>query len=111
MTTRLLATVLLAGSLAPSFSAPLAIIKDVEPQPFTAQVKRLIEATDYLGIPFDAKDKKKLDAAVQKGDVAEIQRVLDPYCLFGVHINPEMRVKVAVGPAKPQLVEQGWRQF
>ena len=41
----------------------------------------------------------------------EIQRALDKHCLFGVHINPEMRVKVAQGEAAPELVEQGWRQF
>src|SRR5207249_3169107 len=40
-----------------------------------------------------------------------VQQVLDNYCLFGVNINPESRVKVAPGPAKPELVEKGWRQF
>jgi len=92
-------------------AVPLTIVTNVEPQPFTAQVKRLIEATDYLGVPFEAQDKKKLHAAVEKGDAAELQGVLDRYCLFSVHINPEMRVKVAPGPAKAQLVEQGWQQF
>src|SRR5207248_9644257 len=43
--------------------------------------------------------------------VREIQEALDPYCLLMVQINPESRVKVARGPAKPELVEQGWRQF
>ena len=40
-----------------------------------------------------------------------IQRVLDCHCLVGVDINPQMRVKVAPGPAKRELVEHGWRQF
>jgi hypothetical protein len=31
--------------------------------------------------------------------------------LFGVNINPEMRVKVAVGEAKLELDELGWRVF
>ena len=39
------------------------------------------------------------------------QEILDRRCLFFVNINPEMRVKVAAGPAKPELVEQGWRLF
>lgn len=39
------------------------------------------------------------------------QEILDRHCLFFVNINPEMRVKVAAGPAKPELVEQGWRLF
>lgn len=40
-----------------------------------------------------------------------VQKALDPHCLFGVNINPESRVKVSRGPAKPELVEQGWRVF
>ncbi|HEV8378204.1 MAG TPA: CehA/McbA family metallohydrolase, partial [Tepidisphaeraceae bacterium] len=31
--------------------------------------------------------------------------------LMGVTINPESRVKVAMGPAAPELLENGWRQF
>ena len=101
----------LAAGAAVCSAVPLTIVTNVEPQPFTAQVKRLIEATDYLGVPFEAADKKKLQAAVEQGNAAELQGVLDRYCLFAVHINPEMRVKVAPGPAKAELVEQGWRQF
>jgi len=40
-----------------------------------------------------------------------MQEILDPLCLVSVDINPEMRVKVAQGPADPLLVEQGWRTF
>src|SRR6185295_14437518 len=43
--------------------------------------------------------------------VARLQEILDRHCLFFVNINPEMRVKVAAGPAKHELSEQGWRQF
>ncbi|MBI2949646.1 MAG: hypothetical protein HYY23_18585, partial [Verrucomicrobia bacterium] len=92
----------------------LPLVSDVEPQPFIAQVKRLIEASDYLGSPFSTSDKTALDQAMQRGDAAaceKIQSIIDAHCLFGVTINPENRVKVAQGPAKPELVEQGWRQF
>ncbi len=92
----------------------LPVVRDVEPQPFMAQIKRLIEASDYLGSPFNAGDKTALDQAIKQGNAAaceKIQSVLDAHCLFGVAINPENRVKVAQGPAKPELVEQGWRQF
>ena len=41
----------------------------------------------------------------------KIQRVLDPLCLVGVHINPESRVKAQAGAAPKQLMEQGWRVF
>src|SRR6185369_8194712 len=56
-----------------------------------------------------------LDAAIAEPNAAtaseKIQAILDPLCLFGVSINPELRVKVTRGGAKPDLVEQGWRQF
>jgi hypothetical protein len=93
----------------------LPIVREIELQPLVAQVRRLIEATDYLGSPLSTADKAALDTAFQKSDPGEaseaIQRVLDNYCLFGVDINPESRVKVASGPARPELVEKGWRQF
>src|SRR5437660_12629243 len=93
----------------------LAIVKNSELQPLVAQVRRVIEATDYLGTPLSVVDKQALETAFNQTDADEageaIQRVLDKYCLFGVDINPESRVKVAAGPAKPELVEKGWRQF
>src|SRR5436190_14689350 len=93
------------------FAASLPIIKDIEWQPFAAQVKRLVEATDYLGSPLSAKDKAAIEAVMKESDSQsageKLQSILDPYCLFGVEINPEMRVKVAQGPAKPELLEQG----
>src|SRR5256885_4374781 len=108
----------IGSSLCSAFAADaptLPIVKNVELQPLIAQVKRVIEATDYLGSPLSAADKKTLEAAFKKSGADEageaIQRVLDKYCLFGVNINPESRVKVAPGNAKPELVEKGWRQF
>jgi hypothetical protein len=96
-------------------AAKLAIFTGVELQPLSAQVNRLIEAMDYLGSPFGAETRKSLEAAMAESNgasgVEKIQTILDPHCLFGVNINPEMRVKVTQGEAKPELVEQGWRQF
>jgi hypothetical protein len=90
-------------------------VKTVELQPLVAQVKRLVEATDYLGMPLKAADKQALEKAMNQSDtsraIVEIQSVLDSYCLFDVHINPESRVKVAPGPAKAELQELGWRSF
>ncbi|NBV25113.1 MAG: hypothetical protein EBS05_24735 [Proteobacteria bacterium] len=78
-------------------------------------MRRLIEATDYLGAPFSAADKAALNATMESADqkaaVVKLQAVLDRYALFGVHINPEMRVKVAQGDAKPELTQDGWQQF
>jgi len=89
----------------------LPIVKDVEPQPFIAQISRLIEAMEYSGAPFDPKTRKALDGALAKADPEALQQILDPHCLFAVNINPESRVKVARGPAAAELAEQGWRQF
>jgi len=96
-------------------SPVLPTVKGVELQPLVAQVRRILEATSYLGAPLDPGDVAALEEAFRGSDSAAaseaIQRVLDRYCLFGVNINPESRVKVAVGPAQPGLVEKGWRQF
>lgn len=111
----LLACLLLFALSLNAFAAALPIVGEVEWQPFVAQVRRVIEATDYLGAPFSAADKTALNAAMASPDhraaVVKLQEILDRYALFGVHINPEMRVKVAQGAAKPELTQDGWRQF
>ena len=75
----------------------------------------MVEALEYLGNPLAQSAKEKLQAATQNPNkeaaIAEIQKVLDPLCLIGIQINPESRVKVSPGPASPELVRQGWRQF
>ena len=110
--TTVASTVLLAWGAA---AADLSTVINVDWQPFSAQVTRLIEAADLLGSPFSADEKvsitRLLDATDAKNSTAKLQEILDHHCLFGVQINPEMRVKVAQGPAKPELVEQGWRVF
>lgn len=80
------------------FAAALPIEKNVEWQPFVAQVTRLIEATEYLGSPFSSSEKAAIAAAMQQprpqNATEGLQVILDRHCLFGVQINPEMRVKV-----------------
>lgn len=86
----------------------------VEVQPFAAQVRRLIEATDALGTPLPAADRARLNGLLQQSGpetVGQIEAVLDPLCLLHVQINPEMRVKATNGVARPDLVEGGWRTF
>ncbi len=93
----------------------LSKVEKVEAQPLIAQVTRVTEAMDYLGAPMSGADKQALQNAINQTDAAravtDIQNVLDKYCLFDVGINPESRVKVDQGPAKAELVEQGWRTF
>lgn len=87
----------------------------VELQPFRSQVQRVVEAMDYLGFPLTDGDRKELGEAMatEKAEdaVDGIQKVLDRHALYGVQINPEMRVKVSQGPAKPVLHEDGWTQY
>ena len=103
-----------AGTVEPCESR-LPIVADVPLQPFVAQVTRLIAAAEYLGAPLPPDHQRELEVAFkmtnEESAVTSIQRVLDCHCLVGVEINPEMRVKVAPGPARPELVEHGWRQF
>ncbi|MGH9159748.1 MAG: hypothetical protein ACRD2X_07140 [Vicinamibacteraceae bacterium] len=75
----------------------------------------MVEAFDYLGVPLSAAEKRSVDAALDHDDerraVLALQDVLDRHCLVYVHINPESRVKVAQGPAQPELMQNGWRTF
>jgi hypothetical protein len=92
-------------------AAELPRVTKVELQPLAAQVKRVVEALDFIGSPLDAKDKAALDTAVNGKDVAALQRILDGHCLAGVRITAADKVETFPGPAKPQLAEQGWRVF
>lgn len=94
-------------------SADLPKVAQVELQPLSAQVQRLVEALDYLGAPMAEADKQALRAAANDKDkgVAAIQSVLDPHCLAGVRIQAKDKLEVLPGPAKLALAEQGWRIF
>ncbi len=101
--------------LALCFSTSAQTTVPVELQPFAAQVRRLLETLDYLGAPLAAADKQKLEQSLNEyhatRTTAAIQDVLDRYCLFELHINPESRVRVTQSAAKPELVQNGWRTF
>ncbi|MFO0867870.1 MAG: CehA/McbA family metallohydrolase [Pirellulales bacterium] len=103
---------LLSGSLA---AAELPLVSDVPAQPLKAQVRRVVDALEFLGEPLPAAQRTALEQALQQTDdataVAGIQRALDPFALAGVNINPESRVKVQRGAAPATLHEQGWRVF
>lgn len=86
----------------------LPLVTQVEFQPLAAQVARVAQTLEMLGEPLSPADAQQLREAK---NVEQIQRVLDKHCLAGIEINPESRVKVQQGPAKAELVEQGWRAF
>src|SRR5215218_6026187 len=86
----------------------------VEPQPFLAALRSLVDAADYVGSPFTAEETVILGSAIGAQDAAAVERVqavLDQHALFVVSINPEQRVKAAMGSAEPLLNEGGWRQY
>ena len=96
-------------------SGELPRVLGVPRQPLAAQARRVVEALDLIGRPLPQEDRDRLERAYTlEGDAEaanEIQDVLDPYCLVGVSINPESRVKAQQGPADPSLMQQGWRAF
>src|SRR5215467_1993975 len=84
-------------------------------QPLAQQVRQLEEALNYLGQPFTAQDMRRIHEAVANPDesaaVRALETVLDEHVLLNIDINPESRVKVEEGTAKPELVEAGTRLF
>ncbi|HND52012.1 MAG TPA: hypothetical protein PLV92_06440, partial [Pirellulaceae bacterium] len=92
---------------------PLAV--DVEAQPLKAQVRRVVDALQFLGEPLAPDRRAALDKALAETKdekaITLVQQALDPLCLAGVNINPESRVKVQRGPAAAKLNEQGWKVF
>lgn len=96
-------------------AAPLDVIPNAPVQPLVASSVRLEEALRYVGsalAPADAARLAELSQRAHTPELAEaIQEVLDPYCLAGVNINPEARVKVMRGPAAARLQQGGWKSF
>ena len=84
-------------------------------QPLAQQVRQLEEAMNYLGQPFAAADLRRIHEAIANPDeaaaVRALESILDAHVLLNVDINPESRVKVEQGAAKPELVEAGTRLF
>src|SRR5260370_1450172 len=74
----------------------LPVVEGVEYQPFSAQVRRVVEALDMLGQPLPDPVKRRIAQAERSTDHAEavraIQQALDEHCLIGITINPESRV-------------------
>lgn len=102
---RILIALLCSGLTA---AAVLPIVTNVDHQPLHAQAMRVQQALETLGTPLSERETQVLGAA---SNAESIQRVLDRHCLFGISINPEMRVKAQQGEAAAELDEQGWRVF
>lgn len=81
---------------------------EVEGQPLAANVKRLLQAFEYLGTPMPEALDEQLTPAMRERNATRIQQLLDPRVLFVVSINPETRVKVRRGPAEAVLQQAGF---
>jgi hypothetical protein len=80
----------------------------VEGQPLGANVRRVIEALEFLGAPLPKEVVTALQTASADRDAAMLQATLDPQVLLVVAINPEARVKVARGSAPAILQQAGY---
>jgi hypothetical protein len=99
-----------------AFGEELPIVTKLEFQPFSAQVARVVQSLELVGEPIGGQDGAALKKILENGsggqkEIEALQAILDKYCLAGVNINPESRVKVQQGQAKAELAEQGWRVF
>src|ERR1700682_1761784 len=96
-------------------SAAHNMVSGVDPQPLLAQAIRLREALSFLGSSLSDPDEKRLMALQHRPLTPEItmliQKILDPYCLAMININPESRVKVIRELAKAKLIQSGWVSF
>jgi len=88
---------------------------NIEPQPLLAHALRVSEALNFAGSALSDADQKKLKQLQRQKPssqiIQEVQEILDPYCIAYVDINPEARVKVEKGLAKPKLTQGGWTIF
>lgn len=105
----LVLTLLFPGHGVSVFAADLPLpIGEVDGQPLAANVKRIVEALQFLGSPLPADEIAQLNAAGKERDAKRLQQLLDPRVLLLAHINPESRVKVRRGPAAAELQQFGF---
>jgi hypothetical protein len=104
-----------AMQVPPPSGQPRVPRPNVALQPLAQQARRLDTTLTSLGQPIALDDRRAIDEAIgarnEEDGVQQIQAALDKYVLATVRINPESRVSVEAGPAKPELVEGGSRLF
>jgi hypothetical protein len=87
---------------------PTVPIAATDGQALGANVVRLIESLAYLGHPINESLAAELREAARQRDAERIQQLIDPHILLIVSLNPEVRVKVARGPAPAKLQQAGF---
>ncbi|MCS7468947.1 CehA/McbA family metallohydrolase [Stieleria sp. ICT_E10.1] len=104
----IISTICLTLLAASAFAAESVPRVPVDGQPLGANITRVIEALEYLGQPLDDDIARSLRAAARQRDAEALQEILDDHVLFVVSLNPEVRVKVARGPAPARLQQSGF---
>ncbi|MBI3853326.1 MAG: CehA/McbA family metallohydrolase [Verrucomicrobia bacterium] len=89
-------------------AAEVPKVAEVDDQPVAANAERLLQALEFLEYPLPEATRDGITAAARKRDANALQELLDPQVLFVVSINPELRVKVARGPAAAALHQSGF---
>ena len=87
----------------------------VPAQPLRAQVRSIIDTCNALGSPLPYSTVSAIASAMAEQNedrqTERIQQALDQICLLAIQINPESRVTVASGPARPILLEKEWKLY
>jgi hypothetical protein len=89
--------------------APLPVVADVEWKSFLDRTRKLLKGLESLQAPLPEATLRELRGLLEKEPASPqaaaeaVQKLLDPYCLVGITINPESRVKAARGPAGVEL--------
>jgi hypothetical protein len=102
-----LIALLLAGS---TRAQTLPAVGEIEYEPFRQHVLTLLTDLGRLGSPLPPEEVTTLrNRLVPRPEdppkvVEDARQLLDAYCLVGVHINPESRVKALRGPLRITLV-------
>jgi hypothetical protein len=84
----------------------------IEPQPYFASIRRIIDALRHLGEPLSLDDEARIATLAQNENsesVEEAERVLSKYVLLHVRLNKDDVGQTSTGLAGKTLVEQGWR--
>ncbi|MFN7865941.1 MAG: CehA/McbA family metallohydrolase [Planctomyces sp.] len=87
----------------------------VERQPLLAQLQRLRDTLNHIGMPLPKETETQLMQPVDNADedslTARVQELLDPHCLAAVSLRKDAAPVVVRREAKAELIEQGWQRF
>lgn len=107
---RLLGCVLLCALACPASGQELARVEEVDWPALRTHVQHLLRGLGQLKAPLPPETERPLRELLAQqappqpeAAATAVQKLLDPHCLLGVHINPESRVKAARGRAAADL--------